>query len=306
MNPHRNGALGIACVILSAIGFSAKSVIIKSIYAYAVDPVTLITLRMLFSLPFFAGLALWRHLRGGDAPLRPAQWRILLLTGFLGYYLAALLDMLGLQYIPASLERLLLFLYPTMVVALSALFLRRPVTGRQVVAMALSYAGILLVFLHAGGPALGRGSLVLGAGLVLASSLAYSVYLILSGEAVGRIGAVRYTAYASIIACGFTFGHFLATRPLAALQVPAPVYAMTLLMALVSTVLPTILMSEGLRRVGANRASLVSSVGPVITIGLGALFLGERLAPLQLAGAAIVLLGVTLVSLRPAAAAAPH
>ncbi len=296
VNAHKASRLGVACVILAAIGFSAKSILIKLVYAYPVDSTTLITLRMAFSVPFFLALALWRRVRMRDAPLTPRQWTILALTGFLGYYLAALLDMVGLKYISASFERLLLFLYPTMVALLSAAFLGRRVTRRQLFAMGLSYAGILLVFAQSVAMPGSRADLFLGSALVLGSGLVYSVYLIISGEAVGAIGSVRFTAYASIMATLVTFAHFLATHRLSALALPSRVYQIVLVIALMSTVLPTMLMSEGLRRVGANRAAMIGSVGPVVTIFLGVVFLDEQITVLQTIGATLVLVGVTLVS----------
>jgi len=287
---------GILLVLLAAAGFSAKAVIIKLAYRYTVDAGTLLALRMIFSAPFFAVMALWSG-RGGS-PLSRADWGAVAALGFVGYYLASYLDFLGLVYITAGLERLILFLYPTIVVLLSAWLLKTAIRAHHVVALALSYAGIALVFreslVFGGAPR----DVAIGGLLVFASGVAYSVYLIGVGGVIARIGAARFTAYAMLAACGFCLAQFLFTHRFAALSLPLPVYALSLLMAIVSTVLPAWFMSEGIRRVGAHRAAMAGSIGPVATILLGYWFLGEPVSLSQLAGAAVVLAGVTLVGVR--------
>ena len=296
---HRPRALtGTLYCFSAAVLFSAKSILIKLVYAHPVDASTVLALRMAFSLPFFLAMALWSSRSQRHNRLGRGEWLAILGLGFAGYYLASYLDFLGLQYISASFERLTLFLYPTIVVLLSALLLRRRIDRYQMLALVLSYAGIALVFAeHLTGSG-ARHEVWLGAGLVLSSAVIYSFYLIGSAEVVGRIGAVRFTAYAMTVACAVTFLQFLLTHPLSALALPREVYTLTLVMATVSTVLPAALMSEGLRRIGANQAAMVGSVGPVSTILLGYVFLGEVLTAIQLAGAALVLAGVTLVTLK--------
>jgi drug/metabolite transporter (DMT)-like permease len=243
-------------------------------------------------------MAFWSSRSERHVPLGRKQWGAVLGLGFIGYYLASYLDFLGLQYISASFERLTLFLYPTLVVLLSALILRRRITHFQAMALLLSYAGIVLVFvenLSFGGA---QHQVWLGAGLVFGSALIYSFYLIGSAEVVGKIGAVRFTAYAMTVACFFTFAQFLLAHPISALALPRQVYVLAFIMALTSTVIPSWLMSEGLHRIGANQAALVGSVGPVVTILLGWLCLDEPITAVQMAGAGLVLAGVTLVTIR--------
>jgi len=287
-------------VFLAAVGFSFKSILIKLAYVHSVDAATLLTLRMAFSLPFFLAMALWSGRSRRHAMLDRRQWGAVLSLGFIGYYLAAYLDFLGLQHISASFERLTLFLYPTLVVLLSALLLKRRITRVEALALLLSYAGIVLVFAENLSFGEKQHEVWLGAGLVFASALLYSFYLIGSAEVVGKIGPVRFTAYAMTVACLFTFLQFLLTHPLSAFVLPHQVYTLTFVMALTSTVVPSWLMSEGLRRIGANQAALVGSIGPVVTILLGYVFLDEPVTKLQLAGAALVLGGVTLVTMRRA------
>jgi drug/metabolite transporter (DMT)-like permease len=291
---QRRTVIGIALVLLASVGFSVRGILVKLAYPYGVDAVTLMALRMLFSLPFFV---LMGWLAGPPPqPIGRADWVMLLALGFIGYYLSSLLSFLGLLYVPASLERLLLYLTPTLVVLLSALVLRQAVQRRHVVALAMTYSGIVLVmgnsFAVTGEPQ----PLAIGSVLVFCSALTYAVYLIASGTVIPRIGSMRFTAYASGTACLFVIAHFALVRDLQALDLPLPVYAYGVAMAVVSTVLPTWMMAEGIGRIGANRASIVSSIGPVSTIVLAFLVLGEAITPVQLGGAGLVLAGVVVVS----------
>ena len=267
---------GALLVAAGAIGFSGKAVIIKLAYRHGVDAVTLLALRMVLSAPLFAVLGWWAA-RGAD-PVAPRDRWTVALMGFVGYYLASYFDFLGLQYVTA------------------ALFGRR-VTGRDVIAIASCYAGIFLVFfndLHTQ-----PGNVVLGSAWVLLSALLYATYLVGSGRLVGRVGSMRFASYAGLVSCGAVVAHFLVASPDASviLRQPAPVYWLSVLMAVASTVLPIVLTSEGIRRMGASHASIIGSVGPIATIALGAAFLGEPITIIQVAGAAFVLLGVLTISL---------
>ena len=295
---NRSVLAGTLCVLLAAIGFSAKAILIKLAYAYPVDAATLLTLRLSFSAPFFALMALWSK---RDAnPLSRRQWLGVVFLGFSGYYLASYLDFLGLAYITAGLERLILFLHPTLVVLMSAWWLRKPIRSHHFVALALSYGGIALVFTENLNFGAYAHEVVLGGALVFASGVIYAFYLIGAGEIVGKIGAMRFTAYAMLVACLACMLQFRVTHDLRALIVPAQVYWLTFAMAIISTVIPAWLMSEGIRLTGANHAAMVGSVGPVATIFLGYWFLGEPITLVQTTGAALVLAGVALVSSRPA------
>ncbi|MBX3673921.1 MAG: DMT family transporter [Burkholderiales bacterium] len=289
---------GVALVVFSAIAFSAKAVIIKLAYRHGVDAVTLLALRMAMSAPFFVAIAWWASREEGAAPLAPADWRAVVFLGIVGYYLASLFDFLGLQYITAALERLVLFLYPTFVVLISAAMYGRRITGRDVAALAVSYAGIALVF--ANDLATRQENVLLGAFWVSLSALAYAVYLIGNGRMVRKMGSVRFASLASVVSCAAVLAHFLVVRDAGLLwSQPGQVYWLTLLMAIVSTVLPVILMSVGIRLIGSSHASMLGTVGPVATIFLGFAFLGEPITAIQLAGAALVLAGVVAISRAP-------
>lgn len=300
------GWRGPACAVLGVLGFSLKGIFIKLAYqAHPVDATTLLALRMIYAAPFFAAMAWWGSRRAGVTPVDRTSWWRLAWLGFIGYYLASMLDFVGLKFITASLERLIMFLYPTFVVVLSAVLLRRPVTQRQVIALVLSYAGIAIVFGHDLRIAGDIAATLFGGGLVLGSAMLYAVYLVQAGDLIGRLGSLRFIAWAMLISTVFVLVQFVLTRPLEALSVPASVHTITLAMAIISTVLPTWLIAESVRRMGANAASLVGALGPIFTIGFGAMILGEPLHAIQLAGAVLVLAGVLLVTLKARATAAP-
>ena len=285
-------------VVAAAIAFSGKAIIIKLAYRHGVDAVTLLALRMLFSAPLFAALAVWAARQPGVQPLSKPDLRAVAAAGFVGYYLASYFDFLGLQYITAALERLVLFLYPTFVLLLSALLFKRRITRRDVIAVVLSYVGIAFVFAH--DLHTQQGNVVLGSFWVLLSALFYAAYLLGSGRLVGRVGSMRFACYAGLVSCASVVVHFLVTHPVAALlSQPAPVYWLSFLMAAVSTVMPIVLTSEGIRRIGASHASVIGAVGPVATIFLGFMFLGEPITLAQIVGAALVLAGVLAITLAP-------
>ena len=288
--------LGYGLAVLAALGFSTKAILVKLAFYEPVDAITLLALRMLFSAPFFVFMAI-RH--AGQPQLRPLSVqdkRAVLVLGLLGYYLSSLLDFMGLQYISAGLERLILFLYPTLVVVISAVWLKKPFGIKQLIAVLLSYAGITVVFSDEVQFAV--DNLWLGAGLVFASTLSYAAYLIGTGEVVARIGASRFTAYAMLVATAATLIQFLLTHSPQALVLSGRVYQLSAIMAIVSTVLPVFMLSASIRLIGSGHASLIGSIGPVCTLFLAAIFLGEQLSGQQLIGAGLVMLGVLSLSLR--------
>ena len=297
---RRSAYIGVALTALGSVAFSAKPVIIKLAYHHDVDVMTLLALRMLFALPFFLAMAWW----AGAAPrdLTRRDWLVVTGLGFIGYYLGSYLDLAGLQYISANLGRLILYLYPTVVLVVGALFLRQRVSTRQLLSLALSYGGIVLVFRNELALEGSLRAVVLGTALVFASAVAYAIYLIGGARIVQKLGSLRFTAYASLSATAFVIVTFLITHGPARLAVVPEVYGLTLILAVFSTVLPLWLMAEGLRRLGASQVSLVACIGPVTTIGFAHVFLGEPITAVQLAGAALVLAGVIIISHVPKAA----
>ena len=273
---------------VGAIAFSGKAIIVKLAYRHGVDAVTLIMYRMLFALPIFAGMAWWAS--RGKAPLSPRDWRGILLLGFSGYYLASFLDFAGLSYISASLERLILYLNPTLVLLLGLLLYRRRIQPSQFLGMAVSYLGVLLVFGH---ELQSQGAdAALGALLVFLSAVSYAVYLSFSHEFVKRLGSLRLVGLASSLACLLCLLQFALLRPLSAAGVVPEVLWLSLLNATLCTVVPVLLMMMAIERIGAAMAAQVGMIGPLSTILMGALLLDEALNAWVLAGTVLVLSGV--------------
>lgn len=287
--------IGSSFVLIAALGFSAKAVIIKLAYSYSsqVDAITLMALRMLIALPIFLLVAFW-HRNSSHLALTLKDGIGIMLLGSLGYYLASYLDFTGLQYVSAGLERVILFLYPTFVVLFSALIFRRPITLREMMALLLCYAGMLWVFLE--NMQSGSHDIFKGSVLVLLSAISFALFLIGSGIMVKRIGSTRFTAFSMTIACFATLIHFVVTHNLELLDLPKQVYGLALLMAIFSTVLPAFLMNAGIRRIGSGSASIVSSAGPIGTLILAYIFLGELLTLAQIVGTLLILTGVYVAS----------
>ncbi|MDQ5897735.1 MAG: hypothetical protein QG612_1821 [Pseudomonadota bacterium] len=284
---------GLAFALIGSIAFSGKAIIVKLAYRHGVDAVTVLMLRMLFALPLFLALAWWSG-RGRPALTR-RDWGAVLGLGFSGYYLASFLDFLGLAYISASLERLILYLNPTLVLFLGVLLHGRKVSTRQLLALAVSYSGVMLVFGHELsdlGPNVGLGAL-----LVFGSALSYAVYLVQSGQEVQRLGSLRLTGLATTVACLLCIGQFLLLRPVASvLTVPEPVLWLSLLNATACTFAPVILVMMGIERLGAALAAQTGLVGPMSTILMGIVILGEPMTPWIVAGTVLVLAGVALLA----------
>lgn len=295
--PSRQAFLaGLSIAVCGAVLFSGKAIVAKLIYRYPVDAVTLIAFRMLFSLPFFAAVAVWQA-RTTTSLSRPDRARIVLL-GLLGYYLSSFLDFLGLQYISAGLERLILFLTPSFVLLISIFALKKKIGTLEWAALGLSYLGILLVFAHdvqSGGNNVVRGSM-----LVLASALSYALYLLLSGELVRRVGALRLVAYAMCVSSVACIVQFLVLRPVSMLNQPFAVYGLSMVNAVLCTVLPVFLTMIAVARIGPATTAQAGMVGPVSTLFLGAALLGEPITAIQLSGTALVLSGIYLLSRRGA------
>ncbi len=295
MSARRARLGGLALAATGSVLFSLKAIIVKLSYRYGVDPVTLIALRMVFALPLFA-LAAW--LAGRDASYRLGARDVAPIVGMglVGYYLASLLDFIGLQYISAGLERVILYLNPTLVILISVLVLRKRIVPLEWIALFVAYAGVLFVFWH--DLSVSGEDVPLGAALVFASALAYAVYLVAGGQLVGRIGPIRLTAWASIVACIACLAQALAIDAAALVAQPAQVYGLSIVNAVVCTVIPIFMVMMGVARVGSSAAAQTGMLGPAATIGFAALLLDEPVSVTQILGTAIVLAGVFLLTMK--------
>jgi len=298
---NRNYRLGFWLAIGAAFGFSAKAIFVKLAYLVPpavdglthVDAITLLALRMAFAAPAFGIAALKTKSAGA---LSGRQWAALVVVGLAGYYGASLFDFWGLMFISAGLERLILFTYPTLTVLLGVVFFAKRLTGREIFALVLTYAGIAAAFAHDLNLAADTRTVWTGAALVFASSLSYAVYLSGGGQLIARLGSGRFTALAMAVATAATFLHYLVARPWdEVFRQPWPIYALAAGMALISTVIPVFMQSAAIKAIGAGRASMVGMIGPLATILLGWLLLDETVSAWQLGGSAFVILGVLLI-----------
>ena len=294
-SPVSGGAAlyGAVLVAFSSIAFSAKAVIAKLMYERGIDPMATLALRMAFAAPAYLAVAIWTS--RGAPRLSGRDVAGIVLLGTAGYYASSALDFIGLKYISAGLERLILFTYPTVVVLLSAVVLRERIRRYQAAALVVTYAGIALVFeveLDLNGE-----HVWLGSGLVFACSLLYASYLVGSTRYIRRLGSERFTALALLVSTGAVLAHFgLSSETV--LGHPPAVYGLGFLMAVVATVLPTFALAEGIRRLGPGPSAILGTIGPVSTLFLAHWFLGEPILPIQLAGTALVLVGATAVAWR--------
>ena len=285
---------GLALAILGSVLFSGKGVVIKLSYRYGVDPTTLIALRMAFAAPFFVLVYAWVARR--SPPLARGDHLRLIGLGLTGYYASSFLSFLGLQYVSAGLERLILYLNPTLVLLMSAAFLGKRIERLDWMALGVSYCGIVLAVWHQ--LRFDGGQVGYGSALVFGSALLYAMYLVMSGELMRRVGAIRLTAYAMLVSTVAVLVQFAVLHPLAALNQPAPVLWLSFINGFACTVLPVFAIMMAVDRIGAGNAALSGMVGPVSTIFVAWVFLGETVSGWQLAGTALVLTGVYFLSLK--------
>jgi len=305
-DPHSSARrLGLVLAAAGAVLFSAKAILAKLQYRYGLDALDVMALRMGFSLPLFGLLAVREthraHLRSQHVSKRDLG--LIGVLGVVGYYLSSLLDFWGLQYVPVSLERLILFLNPTFVLLLGVFAFGRKVARKEWLALAVCYLGVALVFgenLRIDGD-----HVLLGSGLVLLAALAYALYLAMSGQLIARIGSLRLVAYAMCVSTAATAVHYVLARdPARLLDLPTPAYWLALANAVFCTFLPVTFTMAAVARVGAGSAAQLSVLGPVSLLFLGGWLLGEAITPLQVIGTAVVLGGVVMLT-RPAANSVP-
>ncbi len=297
MNSSQRPALsGLLLAAAGAVAFSGKAIIVKLSYVYGVDAVTVIMYRMLFALPFFIAIGLWaeRQAIARENPLTRRDVIDIVGLGFVGYYLSSYLDFLGLQYITASLERLILYLNPTLVVLLGWAIYKKPIHPIRMVAMAISYSGVMLVFSHE--LSFAGADVALGSSLVFGSAVSYAVYLLYSGQLVQRIGSLRLVGWATSVACVCCIAQFVALRPLSAAAVPTEVLWLGVLNAVACTVAPVLMVMMAIERIGAALAAQTGMIGPMSTIALGVWLLGEPLNAWIGMGTLLVVSGVFIVS----------
>ena len=282
--------------MLGAIGFGSKAIIVKMMYRYGVDTISTLTLRMLFSMPFFFIVLMYNYKRAPLSSFSKKDKILIPIMGFVGYYGSSLLDFLGLQYISAGLERLILFIYPTIVILLTAFIFKKQITRNQIYALIMTYLGIGLAlvtdFSFTG------EYFVLGASFIFGSAFTYSIYLVGSGRIIPRIGSILYTSYIMLIATVCILVHYLIVNKSGLWDFPAEVYELNIWMAIVATVAPAFLTAEGIRLIGSDNMAIVGTIGPISTIIMANIFLGEPIEFWQVIGTLLVLVGVLLIGIK--------
>jgi drug/metabolite transporter (DMT)-like permease len=289
-----NFTKGLLCILIGTCFFAAKGILIKLAYRYGISASPLLMLRMLFALPFYAGVAIWLQTQAQSPLTQREIWQIIGL-GLLSYYVSSILDFMGLQYISAGLERLILYVYPTLVLLILAFVKHQKISTTEKLALAIAYSGMLLVFIHDLNLNNSWQTTLLGGGLVLLSTISFAIFIVLAGDIIPRVGSLRFTAYGMLSACAGVTIHNLIAEGIETAQQPLPVYGLALALAVFCTVIPSFLMNEGIRIIGSGRAAILGVFGPVVTLFLGALVLDESLGALQLVGAALVIGGVILI-----------
>jgi drug/metabolite transporter (DMT)-like permease len=288
---------GILICLAGAICFSTKAILVKLSYRdTGIDAVPLLALRMLFSLPFFIASAWVSSARAGNVKFTGRQWAYIAAIGCLGYYISSLLDFLGLQYVTAAIERLILFIYPTLVLLMNALVFRTRIKLVQWLAVGITYAGLALAFVSEAQMDSVSSDFWWGAFLIFLCSFTYAIYIVGSGRLIPVIGATKFNSYAMSFACAGVLLHFWIKDGSSLLSFSSTVYVYSFSMAVLSTVIPSYLVSQGIKRIGSDNAAIVGSVGPVSTILLAYFFLQESISVLQLSGTVLVLTGVLLIS----------
>ena len=288
---------GIVFILIGTCCFAAKGILIKLAYDYGITATPLLMLRMLFALPFYAAIALWVQYHQ-NRPLSKKEIIQIIGLGLLSYYLSSLFDFMGLQYISAGLERLILYVYPTLVLLILAFAKHKKISRTEKLALAFAYAGILLVFIYDVQFNSSLQLTILGSGLVLISTVSFAIFIVYAGDVIPRVGSLRFTSYGMLSACTGVIVHNLFAEGVQSIQQSLPVYGLALMLAVFCTLIPSFLMNEGMRIIGSSRAAILGVFGPIVTLFLSALILNEPIGPIQLVGAALVIGGVGLISFK--------
>lgn len=287
---------GFLVTLAGAIFFSTKAIFVKlTFHSTHVDALTLLSLRMLFSLPFYLIVGFVEGRKEGSQKINSRQWFFIFLMGIFGYYLSSLFDFIGLQFISAGLERLILFLYPTFAVLINTFWFKTKLSKTQIIALTLTYAGIGIAYLGEMKLDTSNPNFYYGTFMIFLCAVTYSFYLVGTGRLVNKVGATRYTVYAMLFATAGIFVHFLSTKTIDSIAFSPTLIYYTMALAIVATVLPSFMMSYGMKSIGSNNVAIITSVGPVSTIVQAHFILGEKIIPLQLIGTLFVILGVILI-----------
>ena len=298
MNPQtqshskRHYLVGVLLALTGTLFFSAKSIVIKKVYQYGVGVESLMVLRMAMAAPIYALIFLLNATRGNAISAKDLL--AICAIGVIGYYMASYLDLSGLRYISASFERIILYLFPSFVLIISVVFFNHKLKTSEVLAFVLSYLGIMVIYaqdFQAGGHEVTRGML-----LVLGSALAFSLFVVLSGQYIAKAGSVRFTSISMLGASVAVFLHYLAHGAETITAFDRQSYAWILVLALLCTVLPSYLINMAVQRIGAPRVAILGTISPVFTIVMAYAFLHELSTVMHIVGFALVIMGIAVIS----------
>ncbi|PKQ44733.1 DMT family transporter [Confluentibacter flavum] len=287
---------GVLIGLLGIVLFSSKAVMVKLAYQYDVDAISILLLRMLFACPFYIIIVLWNRNKQAHVVLENKDYYWIVFFGMIGYYLSSYFDFVGLSYIKASLERIILFLYPTMVIIFNKVFLKNRITNVQIAAIILTYIGIVIAF--GDEVAISGNDTYIGGFFILLSAITYASYLVGSGWLIPKFGVMKFTSYAMIVSCICVFVHYLIIKETSIFSYTWEVYLLGFLIAIFATVIPSFLVSKSIKMIDSSNFAIIAGAGPISTIILAGIFLGEQLTWLQLFGALVVIFGILLVSLK--------
>ena len=294
---HKNiSILGFLVALSGAIFFSTKAIFVKLAFNETrIDALSLLTLRMLFSLPLYLAVTVYFEWKNGFKKISFKNWMWIAITGIFGYYLSSYFDFIGLQYVSAGLERLILFLYPTFAVFINRVYFKTKLSTPQIAALVLTYVGIGIAYIGEMKIDTASPKFLYGSFMIFLCAVTYSFYLVGTGKMVVRVGATRYTNYAMLSATAGIFIHFLITKKISDIHFTPTLIHYSLALAVIATVLPSFMMSYGMKKIGSNNVAIVTSIGPVSTILQAHFILGEPIIPLQLFGTGLVIVGVILI-----------
>ncbi len=293
---------GFLWAVLGTILFSTKAILIKLCFKTTnIDASSLLMLRMLFALPFYAA-AMWYYFANQQLKkVKPSTYFAAGLIGLLGYYMSSLFDFIGLQYVSASIERIILFIYPTLAVLLNLLIFKVAITKRQWLAILITYIGIGLAYWGELNQIPDTKMFFFGTWMILICAITFAFYLVGSGKIIPKIGAPQFTSLSMLAASVGIFIHYFVTHQ----QGVASIVDMPILysssvwlviaLAIIGTVIPSFLMSGGMKRIGSNDLAIITSIGPVSTLFQARWILNEAFSWEQILGTVFVVLGVILV-----------
>lgn len=295
--------IGFAITFIGSVLFSTKAVIVKKAFHDThIDAVSLLAVRMAFSLPFYLGVAFFAGNQKDNVQFTRRQWLLIGVLGLFGYYISSFLDFAGLQYVSAGLERLILFLYPTFTVIINAAVFKQKISRIQLLALVLTYTGIAIAYIGQLHVETASAGFLLGSGLIFICAITYAIYIVGSGRLIPQVGATKFTAYAMLAATIGVFTHYLLAGNYQLLHSGTAFWGYGILLAIIATVLPSFLISFGMKRIGANNVAIISGIGPVSTILQAHFILGETIFPAQIAGTLLVIAGVLLIGWKRTAA----